>query len=426
MKVKIVTSKRGSYFQPIGESPSPAAALVRSAKERQTIVGFGGAFTDAAAHVYATMDKEIKEKAIALYFGKDGLRYNIGRTTIGSCDFSHSDYDYAAKDDLSDFSLSHDEKEILPLIKDAEREAGFKLPLLSSTWSPLAKWKDNGDKCHGGRLKEECYGLHAAYLARYVKEMRSLGFDVASVSIQNEPEAIQTWESCIYTPEQEARLANILHSLLPETKLYIWDHNRDRLPERAIDTLAHCDSGAVYGIAYHWYDRNRFDLLEKTYEELKMPLLFSEGCIETVNQADFGGMGDYSSLTRYARNYLRDLNAGSTGFLDWNLFLDMSGGYNHVGNLCEAPIMSDGKSLRVNPSYYGIKHLSAYLEKGAKVYKAEFDDPSLSAALAINPNGTKVAIVLNEGERKTVGVDFAGDLAKVDLEPGQIATLIFE
>ena len=64
MKVKIVTSKRGSYLQPIGESPSPAAALVRSTKERQTIVGFGGAFTDAAAHVYATMDKEIKEKAI--------------------------------------------------------------------------------------------------------------------------------------------------------------------------------------------------------------------------------------------------------------------------------------------------------------------------------------------------------------------------
>ena len=252
------------------------------------------------------------------------------------------------------------------------------------------------------------------------------GCPIAAITVQNEPEAVQTWESCIYDVKQEARLLKQLHALLPETHIYIWDHNRDALLRRAKGVLEDKQAyEAAYGIAFHWYDRDKFGEVRKCYELYpEKPLVFTEGCVETVHAADFGGMGDYSSFTRYGRNYLRDLNNGSTAFLDWNLLLDLTGGYNHVGNLCEAPIMSDGKTLRINPSYYAIKHLSHYLRKGAEILHADIADPSLSAAAAINPDGSLVFICLNEGEERTISLSLGQDKANIRLGKDEMETIV--
>jgi len=50
------------------------------------------------------------------------------------------------------------------------------------------------------------------------------------------------------------------------------------------------------------------------------------------------------------------------------LVLDENGGPNHVGNLCDAPIMIDTKNdkIYVHDSYYYIGHFSKYIKKGAK------------------------------------------------------------
>ena len=54
--------------------------------------------------------------------------------------------------DLKTFSVAHDEKYKIPLIKEAIAAAGGKLTLFASPWSPPAFMKDNKDMLHGGKL----------------------------------------------------------------------------------------------------------------------------------------------------------------------------------------------------------------------------------------------------------------------------------
>lgn len=54
----------------------------------QTIRGFGGAFTEAAGYNLTRLPEAAQEEVLGAYFGRDGLRYNLGRTHINSCDFA--------------------------------------------------------------------------------------------------------------------------------------------------------------------------------------------------------------------------------------------------------------------------------------------------------------------------------------------------
>ena len=54
----------------------------------QTIDGFGGALTEASAHTYMGMSDDKKKAMIEDYYGENGLKYNIGRVHMNSCDFA--------------------------------------------------------------------------------------------------------------------------------------------------------------------------------------------------------------------------------------------------------------------------------------------------------------------------------------------------
>ena len=88
---------------------------------RQEILGFGGAFTEAAASVYHKLDTEKKEEIIQAYFGANGNGYTMGRTHINSCDFSLGNYSYCntpGDTELNDFSISRDKELLIPFIQD--------------------------------------------------------------------------------------------------------------------------------------------------------------------------------------------------------------------------------------------------------------------------------------------------------------------
>jgi len=62
-----------------------------------------------------------------------------------------------------------------------------------------------------------------------------------------------------------------------------------------------------------------------------------------------------------------DLNAGSSGWIDWNVLLDSSGGPNHLGNLCDAPMIADASLERVHlhPQYWYLGHFSKFVPPGS-------------------------------------------------------------
>jgi len=88
----------------------------------QTIIGFGGAFTEAASINFFKLPAAVRTKIISLYFDKEGAGYTLGRVPINSCDFSPESYsfdDVPDDYDLLEFDeeLTHDKQFMIPLVR---------------------------------------------------------------------------------------------------------------------------------------------------------------------------------------------------------------------------------------------------------------------------------------------------------------------
>ncbi len=374
----------------------------------QTIEGFGGAFTESAGIVFSQLSVPKQEEVIRAYFDKDtGHGYRLCRTHINSCDFSRGNYAYTEVDgdtELEHFSIEKDREYLIPLIKRAQEAiGGERIKLLASPWSPPAWMKTTGEMTQGGKLKPEFRDVWARYYCRYIEEYSKEGIPIWGLTVQNEPDAVQRWESCIYSAEEERDfvrdfLGPTLHEHdLGQIKLIVWDHNRDQLFERAqtiFDDPA--ASRYVWGAGFHWYvsdDYHHAGMVTDFYPDKK--LLFTEGCLEGGPQ-----LNDWTAGERYARSILNDLNQGVVGWIDWNLMLNMQGGPNHVGNYCSAPIIVDTENDRLNylSSYYYLGHFSRFVRPGAQRILCRNTGKELLSSAFVNQDGSIAIVLLNEQE----------------------------
>ena len=88
----------------------------------QTILEFGGAFTDSASYVFSKLNSSLQTQLLDMYFSEDGQHYNMARYPIGSCDFSLEHYTYDDVDgdtSLDHFSIDHDTKLRIPFLQRA-------------------------------------------------------------------------------------------------------------------------------------------------------------------------------------------------------------------------------------------------------------------------------------------------------------------
>jgi len=85
-------------MEDVGVVPPSAATLsVDTSRAFQEILGFGGAFTEAAANNWLRLSADDQKRLINLYFGapdKGGLGFSLGRVPINSCDFSVATYSF--------------------------------------------------------------------------------------------------------------------------------------------------------------------------------------------------------------------------------------------------------------------------------------------------------------------------------------------
>jgi glucosylceramidase len=425
-KVTIYTTAKGSptRFASSGlialtKKPQPVetelAVFVDPGKTFQTMVGIGGALTDAAAETFYKLPKNKQQELLTAYYSKDkGIGYTFARTNIQSCDFSSDTYSYVGNNDpqLKTFNISHDKKYRIPFIKEAYKAAGGKLNMFVSPWSPPAWMKDNNNVINGGKLKPEFDQSWANFYVKFIKAYEQEGIKIWGLSVQNEPMAQQRWESCIYTAEEERDFVkNYLGPTLQKQglgnkKLIIWDHNRDLLYQRASTVLE--DPAAakyVWGIGFHWYETwtgagMAFENTHRTAEAFPSKnLVFTEGCIEKF---DFNRLDDWALGEKYGTSMINDFNAGTVAWTDWNVLLDENGGPNHVGNFCFAPVHADTRngSLIYTNEYYYIGHFSKFITPGAKrIVSAASRDKLLTTAY-LNPDGKIAVVVMNSTDNE--------------------------
>lgn len=296
--------------------------------DRQPIVGFGAAFTEAASLNYQSLSDEGKERLMELFFGKTGLGYSMGRVPLNSCDFSVKSYSFDEVD--GDFDLEHFDTKVthdaqkdgmIDMIlratalfnkswkgeDDAEtdgvKDGNFKM--FASPWSP-PKWmkvpthqseslagflhaKNMSGSAEPSCLREgtgrnSTYAkTWALYMSKFVTAYQSYGVPLGAVTVQNEPEFPAPWEACSYTPEVMAdfigyHLGPQFEKDHPDVQIYMFDHNKDHLVTWAKTILneTHSSSKYVSGSAYHWYAGGMDRLLDGAVGSPNMHRMQSE------------------------------------------------------------------------------------------------------------------------------------------------------
>ncbi len=428
-----------AYGQPFETEP---AVFVDPNKKFQTFLGVGGAITDASAEVFAKLPKNKQQELLEKYYDVNkGIGFSIARTNIHSCDFSSDSYTYVKENDteLKSFSVAHDQQYRIPLIKQAIAAAGGKLPMFVSPWSPPGWMKDNKDMLHGGKLLPAYYQSWANYYIKFIKTYQEIGIPIWALSVQNEPMAKQTWESCNYTAEEETNFIKnylgptLVKSGLGDKKLIAWDHNRDLLYQRASAVLN--DPAAakyVWGIGFHWYESwtgggNIYDNVARVHEAFpNTNLMFTEGCVEKF---DATRIKEWRYGELYGRSMINDFNNGTVAWNDWNILLDEKGGPNHVGNFCYAPVHANTKTgeLTYLNSFYYIGHFSKFIRPGAKRIISSASRGQILTTAFQNTNGSIVVVVMNpSNDSIPYHMSIGNKAVAVSSLPHSIQTLVIE
>ncbi len=165
-------------------------------KRYQDILGFGAAFTDASCWLIMQMASEPKAALMRELFGPSGLRFSVGRTCIGSSDYSLSAYTFddagspnAPDVNMDHFTIEHDRDWILPCLREA-RALDPHLFLFSSPWSPPA-WMKSNNSIYGGSMRNRYYAAYAQYFVKFLEQYASAGVMIDAVTVQNEVDTDQ-------------------------------------------------------------------------------------------------------------------------------------------------------------------------------------------------------------------------------------------
>jgi glucosylceramidase len=376
---------------------APSFITVDVHKQFQEILGFGGAFTEAAALQFSKLPPAKQEEVLTLYFDKDkGSGYEFGRVPMGSSDYGLSSYSFndVANDTTMrhfDTNVTHDTKLVIPFIQRA-LEKNPKLKMFLAPWSPPA-WMKRATEWYKPSmlgsawpvgLRDEAQPAWALYFSKFISAYKAHGINFWGLTPQNEPEFAAPWEACGYTASYQADfIANHLGPVIkrdhPDVKIMVFDHNRDSVQHWA-ETIFRHDGASKYvdGIAFHWYDGQRYmdgvefhDRLNDThYVDESRFLLATESCNcpEKGDVAIASGDEAWFRGQRYGHDILSDLTNWAVGWVDWNLILDHTGGPNHLGNNCDAPIVIDEteKNYFIQPMYYFIQHFSKFVPSGSR------------------------------------------------------------
>jgi glucosylceramidase len=189
-----------NFVAPSPAPPNSSILLINASILHQTIWGFGGGITESAVTVFNKLDPISQKTLLDDLYGDNtygtSLRYTGGRLTIGSCDYSLNYYNYddtANDSSLQNFSITHDEAEIIPFIRRAQETAaatGRELRFVSTPWSPPGWMKTNGRmSCFplgplDCALLPQFESAWALYLSKYLTAYESAGVNVWAITVQ--------------------------------------------------------------------------------------------------------------------------------------------------------------------------------------------------------------------------------------------------
>jgi len=392
---------------------NPLTVDIDDERTYQTMTGFGATFTDSSAWLMNTTQNSTQRAALMSdLFSASGIGLNMLRQPMGSTDFIHTVGGYYTYDDtpgdtsLANFSVGHDDADIVPMIKQAlSVNPGIKVNLTS--WSAPAWMKDNNSlmapcqDCYPGTLLSSDYGIYADYLVKAVQAYRSRGIPIWATSAQNEPTTGNTYNTMLFSSAQSRNFIN--NYLAP--KLYAAGLQPRILAGDTVDFSSSypsdvfSDTAAVQeteGSSHHGYVGTPATLGTLHDSFPYKPIYQSELAPYCTNE-DFRDV-----LINGTRNWAQSV-------ISWNIALNPDSGPYHTGatNICDSPshpgipiqplvtIDSSGNPTK-RPVYYWTGQLSKFVQPGAKRAASNtFGAGSIQNVAFLNPDGTRVVAAWN-------------------------------
>ena len=321
-------------------------------------------------------------------------------------------------------------KYILPMLEEIKKKADIRLML--SPWSPPARFKTNGQRHNGGKCRKEYLSDWAEYICRYIEEFESRGFTVTGISLQNEPHAAQTWDSCLWDAAEEREFlirhmkpALLRHGLV-HIAVYIWDHNKERVLERAVEVLRDEGLTCADGVAFHWCSGDHFDALRQLHRLFpEKKLLLSENCIE---YSKYGHSAPYLARNMIAHELIGDMESGTNAFFDWNLVLDEHGGPNYAGNFCHAPYIynTETKLLARQSIYDAFWHFAHFIPAGSRRILSSAYTSEIETTAFARSDGQYALVLHNRGDARNIFLSLQGELASLSLPARALSTVVIE
>ena len=408
-------------------------------KKLGTWRGLGGAISEATAYNFSKLSPEKQQDFLRAYYGQEGLNYAWGRLSVGSNDFCLKPFEYTKRSDMSDFSIAHDEKWVIPMLRAIQKfrkKEGFKDELLfiASPWSPPSYMKTTRITRFGGSLIWRKYKQYAEYLHRWYNAYAEKGIKIRYLSPQNEPHAVQVWESCVYSATSLKRLTyKYLAEEFKDTDLQflLWDHNKPELAKmaqkllRGIYVTEFGRDKQVAGICYHWYRGTHPEQMWQVRKKYPgIILASSEMCC---------GFSPYNKdeWQNDARHYLgelfHDINCGSEVFIDWNMLLDYTGGPSYCKNNVKSPVILNekGDNFILSPIYDALKKFAKLFPTGSKIVRCEFIERGVVAIAREQDEGYSVVVANITSDEREVIVKCGNKEKAATLQATEIKSLKF-
>ncbi|XP_074837287.1 lysosomal acid glucosylceramidase isoform X2 [Carettochelys insculpta] len=407
------------------DAPAPELVLKLDVAQRyQTVKGFGGSVTDSAAANILSLSKETQGHLLASYFTEYGIEYNLLRVPMASCDFSTHPYSYDDTPydyELADFRLKDEDTKLkIPVLHQAAALSKKPLSLVASPWSSPVWLKTNGDMRGKGTLKgtpgDKYHKTWANYFIRFLDEYTKHNLTFWAVTAGNEPTAglINNYPfQCLgFCPEHQRdfiaqdlgpALANSSHKGI---QLIMLDDNRVLLPHWAKVVLGDPNAARyVHGIGVHWY----LDFIAPIKDTVLRThdlfpdyfILATEACTGSYFWEKDVILGFWDRGNQYSHSILMNLNNYVTGWIDWNLALDMEGGPNWVKNYVDSPVIVDRKNdlFYKQPMFYHLGHFSKFIPEGSQrvglVVSRKSCKCNLEYVAFLHPDSTATVVVLN-------------------------------
>lgn len=380
---------------------------IDSSTRYQQMEGFGPAITGSTAYNLSKMKAQDRDKILrAAFHPTEGLGYSYIRVSIGCSDFSLSEFTWCDQEGLEFFGVhEEDETYLFPILREILAiNPDIKIiaaPWTAPLWMKIDRYSNEPySKWSGGKLNPEYYADYAQYLVMWVEEMEANGFEIESITPQNEPLHDGNSASTYMSWEQQRNF--IKNHLGPafekaglDTKIWIYDHNfdvTDFVKNIYQDKEA---SKYVEGSAWHAYGGSSSALAEIYKADPTKSIYFTEQSIGTWCP-NFG-----DNLLWHIREVcLGTINNYCRAVVLWNFMLDANRGPNRPGGCttCYGFVDCDASygynTLTYRSHWYAIGHMSKVVKRDA--YRIKSSATGLTTSAFENPDGTLSMVVLND------------------------------